>query len=65
MTLSKTTTDYLSKEEWNELDALRKAINHDPSQVSPQKMEKFTELFVRSLQGKGDSMPPQTDPTNY
>lgn len=54
MTLSKPSTDYLSKEEWNELDALRKAINYDPSQVSPQKMEKFTELFVRSLRGKGD-----------
>lgn len=65
MTLSKTKADYLSKEEWNELDALRKAINYNPSQVSPQKMEKFTELFVRSLQGKGDTVPPQTDPTNY
>jgi len=65
MTLSKTTADYLSKEEWNELDALRKAINYNPSQVCPEKMEKFTELFVRSLQGKGDNTPTQTDPTNY
>ena len=65
MTLSKIKADYLTKEEWNELDALRKAINYNPSQVSPQKMEKFTELFVRSLQGKGDNLFPQTDPTNY
>jgi len=65
MTLSKTTADYLSKEEWNELDALRKAINYNPSQVCPEKMEKFTELFVRSLQGKGDNTSTQTDPTNY
>lgn len=65
MTLSKPSTDYLTKEEWNELDALRKAINYDPSQVSPQKMEKFTELFVRSLQGKGDIVSSQANPTNY
>lgn len=62
MTLSKPSTEYLTKEEWNELDALRKAINYDPSQVSPQKMEKFTELFVRSLYGKGET---QESPTNY
>lgn len=65
MTLSKTKADYLSKEEWKELDALRKAINYNPSQVCPEKMEKFTELFVRSLRGKGDTVPSQTDPTNY
>jgi hypothetical protein len=65
MTLSKTSPDYLSKEEWTELNALREAINYDPSQVCPSKMEKFTELFVRSLQGKGDSNFPQQTPTNY
>jgi hypothetical protein len=65
MTLSKTNTDYLTKEEWDELNALRKAINYNPSQVCPQKMEKFTELFVRSIQGKGNTMFPQTNPTNY
>jgi hypothetical protein len=54
MTLSKTDTDYLTQEEWNELNALRKAINYNPSQVCPQKMEEFTALFVRSLRGKGD-----------
>jgi hypothetical protein len=65
MTLSKTSTDYLTKEEWKELNALREAINYDPSQVCPQKMEKFTELFVRSLYGKGDSVSSQAEPTNY
>lgn len=65
MTLSKTSSDYLTKEEWNELDALRKAINYDPSTVAPEKMEKFTELFVRSLQGKGDYSNTQQNPTNY
>jgi hypothetical protein len=54
MTLSKTGSEYLTEEEWIELNALREAINYDPSTVSPEKMEKFTELFVRTLEGKGD-----------
>jgi hypothetical protein len=54
MTLSRTGTDDLTKEEWDELVALKEAINYDPRTVSPEKMEKFTELFVRSLDGKGD-----------
>jgi hypothetical protein len=60
MTLPKTNAEYLTHEEWNELNALRKAINYDPSQVCPQKMEEFTALFVRSLYGKGDSVSLQT-----
>jgi hypothetical protein len=54
MTLAKTGTAELTTEEWKELNALREAINLDPHQVHPSKMEKFTELFVRSLEGKGD-----------
>jgi hypothetical protein len=54
MTLPKTNSEYLTQEEWRELNALREAINYNPSQVCPQKMEQFTELFVRSLRGKGD-----------
>jgi hypothetical protein len=54
MTLAKTGTAELTTEEWKELNALREAINLDPHQVHPNKMEKFTELFVRSLEGKGD-----------
>jgi hypothetical protein len=46
----------LSKEEWKELMALKDAISYDPHTVSPQSMEKFTELFVRSLEGKGDRL---------
>jgi len=65
MTLSRTSTEYLTTEEWNELNALRKAINYNPHTVSPQKMEKFTELMVRSLEGKGDPVSVQTNPTNY
>ena len=65
MTLSRTGTEYLTNEEWNELNALRMAINYSPHTVSPNKMEKFTELMVRSLEGKGDPVSVQTKPTNY
>ena len=65
MTLSRTSTEYLTTEEWNELNAIRMAINYDPYTVSPEKMEKFTELMVRSLEGKGDPVSIQTKPTNY
>jgi hypothetical protein len=36
-----------------ELVALKEAINYAPHTVSASKMEKFTELMVRSLQEKG------------
>jgi len=54
MTLAKTGPAELTKEEWNELVALKDAINYNPHTVSASKMEKFTELMVRSLEGKGD-----------
>lgn len=57
MTLAKTGTAQLTSEEWKEMNSLREAINLNPSQVHPSKMEKFTELFVRSLEGKSDSVP--------
>lgn len=58
MTLSKTGTSELSNEEWNELISLKDAINHNIASVHPEKQEKFTELMVRSLEGKCD--PPIT-----
>jgi hypothetical protein len=54
MTLARTGTSELTKEEWDELVALKDAINYDPSSVHYDKMERFTELMVRSLEGKGD-----------
>jgi len=57
MTLAKTGTKNLSQEEWNELLALKNAITYAPQTVSAKKMEKFTELMVRSLEGKGDCTP--------
>jgi len=52
MTLAKTGTEVLSQEEWNELVALKEAITYAPQTVSAEKMEKFAELMVRSLEGK-------------
>ena len=57
MTLAKTGGSNLTTEEWNELVALKDAINYNPSSVHYQKMERFTELMVRTLEGKGDSAP--------
>ena len=54
MTLARTRTTEHTKEEWNELVAHKEAINYDPHTVTPEKMELFTELMVRSLRGKGD-----------
>ena len=44
----------LTNEEWNEMITLKNAINDYPASVHPDKMERFTELFVRSLEGKSD-----------
>ena len=54
MTLSRSTQSDLSNDEWNELVALKDAINNNPATVHPDKMELFTALLVKSLEGKGD-----------
>jgi hypothetical protein len=48
--------DDLTEREWHELQALRRAISDGPASVHPTKMERFSELFARSLAGKGDRM---------
>ena len=60
MTLPKTSTEVLSQEEWDELVALKEAITYAPQTVSAEKMEKFAELMVRSLEGKSDPLPPKS-----
>ena len=52
MTYSKRKTT-LSQEEYNEMVALKKAINYDITQVHTEKLEQFTEYLVRSLKEKG------------
>jgi hypothetical protein len=46
--------DGLTKDEWDELIVLKNAISYSPSTVHPAKMERFTQLFAKSLKGKGD-----------
>ena len=54
MTQVSTRNPKLTQAEWDELVALKEAIDYNPSQVHYDKMERFTDLFVRSLYGKGD-----------
>lgn len=43
----------LTEDEFNEMTALKNAINQMPQAVAPHKMEAFTEYLVRSLREKG------------
>lgn len=54
----------LSQEEWDELVSLKNAINDGPASVVPHEMERFTELFVKSIEGRGNNTI-LTTPTNY
>ena len=56
MTLPRNTKNGLTNDEWNELVALKNAINFNPASVHPEKMELFTAFLVQSLEGKGDSI---------
>lgn len=38
----------LTEEEWDEMVALKEAISLLPSSVHPRKMERFTELLIKS-----------------
>lgn len=51
-------SEHLSPSEWRELFALKAAITESVSSVHPEHLERFTELFARSLLGKGN--PPLT-----
>ena len=59
MTFSRTEIKDLTDSEWNEFVALKNAINENPASVHPEKMELFTELLVRSLEGKCDPPTPK------
>lgn len=54
----------LTPEEQEELIALKKAINDHPASVHPLKQERFTELFVKTLSGKGENSI-FLEPTNF
>ena len=55
MTFQNQAPEELTKDECEELVALKEAINYNPSSVSPEKMELFTHLLVRSLGSRGES----------
>jgi hypothetical protein len=55
MTYSQPKTEELTDDEWNELVALKDAINQNPASVHSEKMELFTELLVRSLSWVGNN----------
>ena len=38
----------MTTQEWDELNALRKAISLNPASVAPEDQERFTQLLVRS-----------------
>lgn len=53
MTFTPNSNTKLSDDEWQEMVALRNAINVNPATVHPEKMEKFTEYLVRSMREMG------------
>lgn len=53
MTLSSGKQTKLTDAEFNEMVALKNAINDNPATVVPEKLEAFTEYLVRSLREKG------------
>jgi hypothetical protein len=53
MTLSSRKTNTLTDAEFDEMVALKNAINDNPAAVHPEKQEEFTSYLVRSLREKG------------
>lgn len=49
------TLTYMNEEDWQELLALKSAISYNPASVHPDKQERFTELLVKTLEGKGEN----------
>ena len=45
----------MTEEEWNQLLALREEMNNNLTAMDPSAQEKYTELLVKSLEGKGDT----------
>lgn len=62
--LTITEEKFMSVEEWYELNVLREAISYNPASVSSEKQERFTELLVKSLSGKGEYTSLKS-PSNY
>lgn len=53
MTIQRKQSGNLTDVEFDEMVALKNAINDNPATVVPEKLEAFTEYLVRSLREKG------------
>jgi hypothetical protein len=53
-----THSNILSDAEWTEMDSIRRAIKDGPPAVAANKMQRFAELFVRTLPYQGDTIAP-------
>ena len=53
----------MDQEEWKTLDKIRKELNANLMAFDPAAQEKFTELFVKSIEGKSDERPGTVSPT--
>ncbi len=47
----------MDQAEWETLDAIRRELNANLMAYDWGTQERFTELLVKSLEGKGDQMP--------
>lgn len=54
----------ISDKEWKTLVHLKTEITNNVSTIVPEEMELFTELFVKSLYGKGEYTTIE-EPSNY
>ena len=53
----------MDQTEWDQLDAIRRELNGNLMAYDWSTQERFTELFVKSLEGKGDQAPRTVNPT--
>jgi hypothetical protein len=53
----------MDQQEWEQLDTLRRELNDHLMAYDWSAQEKFTELLVKSLEGKGDPCPRAVSPT--
>lgn len=53
----------MDQAEWETLDSIRRELNFNLMAYDWSTQEKFTELFVKSLEGKGDQPPGTVNPT--
>jgi hypothetical protein len=47
----------MEESEWEELLAIRKEMNANLMAMDAKSQERYTELLVKSLEGKGNAMP--------